>query len=330
MNKILSIIVPSYNMEAYLPKCLESLIIDDIELFHKLDVIVVNDGSKDRTSEIAHNFEKKYAGIFRVIDKENGHYGSCINIALTKAEGLFIKILDADDSFNTKEFKRFITFLMDIPSDVDMVLTDYEFIDNLGRIIYNKYPFGDGEVFKPEKLVSSNCKIAMHAVCYRTKLLHEIHYFQTEGIAYTDTEWIFLPPAFSRNICYFQLCIYKYLIDRQGQSMDPRIRSKAYKTIRLLAKSMIDKYHFAQKSTSYFLPYLEWQLSIHFKRFFVILLDLPFLNNTVSSFALFKHSRFRFNYLEFILRNSYSTRIILSLLRIYNSLFCKVKSTNTI
>ena len=77
-NKILTVIVPSYNMEAYLPKCLGSLIIDDKELLRKLEVIVVNDGSKDRTSEIAHKFETKYPGVFRVIDKKNGHYGSCI------------------------------------------------------------------------------------------------------------------------------------------------------------------------------------------------------------------------------------------------------------
>ena len=62
MSKILSIIVPPYNMEAYLPKCLGSLVIDDKELLQKLDVIVVNDGSKDRTSEIAHEFAAKYPG----------------------------------------------------------------------------------------------------------------------------------------------------------------------------------------------------------------------------------------------------------------------------
>ena len=80
-EKLLSVIIPSYNMEAYLPKCLGSLLIDDKELLQRLDVIVVNDGSKDRTSKIAHDFEVKYLGVFRVIDKENGNYGSCINAA---------------------------------------------------------------------------------------------------------------------------------------------------------------------------------------------------------------------------------------------------------
>ena len=87
MDKTLTIIVPSYNMEAYLPKCLGCLVIDDKELLQKLDIIVVNDGSKDRTSEIAHEFESRFPGVFRVIDKTNGHYGSCINAALPHVSG---------------------------------------------------------------------------------------------------------------------------------------------------------------------------------------------------------------------------------------------------
>ena len=95
--KLLTVIVPSYNMEKYLLKCLGSLIVAP-ELMERIEVIVVNDGSTDRTSEIAHSFEVKFPGVFRVIDKENGHYGSCVNAGLKMASGVFAKILDADDS----------------------------------------------------------------------------------------------------------------------------------------------------------------------------------------------------------------------------------------
>ena len=79
--KILTVIVPSYNMEKYLPKCLGSLIVAS-ELMERIEVIVVNDGSTDRTSEIAHEFAANYPQTFKVIDKSHGHYGSCINTAL--------------------------------------------------------------------------------------------------------------------------------------------------------------------------------------------------------------------------------------------------------
>ena len=70
MNKILTIIIPTYNMEKYLRRCLDSLIIDE-EGMKQLEVLVINDGSKDSSSQIAHEYQDKYPDTFRVIDKEN-------------------------------------------------------------------------------------------------------------------------------------------------------------------------------------------------------------------------------------------------------------------
>ena len=98
--KALTIIVPSCNMEKYLAKCCESMVVAS-ELMERLEVLVVNDGSTDKTSEIGHSFERWYSGTFRVIDKENGHYGSCVNRGLAEAKGEFVKLLDADDTFDT-------------------------------------------------------------------------------------------------------------------------------------------------------------------------------------------------------------------------------------
>ena len=120
MDKLLTIIVPSYNMERYLEKCLTSLGIE--QLSHEasesygnyaeaLEVIIVNDGSKDRTSEIAHEFAEKYPGCVKVIDKQNGHYGSCINVGVVAARGKYVKILEADDSYDTKNFCQFVEYI---------------------------------------------------------------------------------------------------------------------------------------------------------------------------------------------------------------------------
>ena len=90
MNKILTIIIPTYNMEKYLRRCLDSLIIDE-EGMKQLEVLVINDGSKDSSSQIAHEYQDKYPDTFRVIDKENGNYGSCINRGLKEATGKYVK-----------------------------------------------------------------------------------------------------------------------------------------------------------------------------------------------------------------------------------------------
>lgn len=89
MEKILSIVIPTYNMEDLLSKCLSSLIVKNH--LDMLEVLVVNDGSKDLSSEIAHQFEKENPDTFRVIDKENGNYGSCVNRGLKEAKGKYIK-----------------------------------------------------------------------------------------------------------------------------------------------------------------------------------------------------------------------------------------------
>lgn len=74
MRKLLTIIIPTYNMQDYLCRCLDSLIVPD-DMMKDLEVLVINDGSKDRSSEIAHSYQDRFPVTFRVIDKENGNYG---------------------------------------------------------------------------------------------------------------------------------------------------------------------------------------------------------------------------------------------------------------
>ena len=224
MEKILSIIIPSYNMEAYLPKCLGSLVIDDKELLQKLDVIVVNDGSKDHTSEIAHEFEAKYPGVFRVVDKTNGHYGSCINRGLSEATGKYVRILDADDWFDKNVFGRFMSFISayeERGESVDLILSDYILVNETGQEVRRglaRYPqdrvFGFGEVIAPEQVP------VMHGTTYRTAMLREIGYLQTEGILYTDTEWVYMPMLNVNKVAYCPGLLYYYLVGREGQSMN--------------------------------------------------------------------------------------------------------------
>ena len=229
MDKILSIIVPSYNMEAYLPKCLGSLIIDDKELLQKLDVVVVNDGSKDRTSEIAHEFEAKYPGVFRVIDKVNGQYGSCINTALKVATGTFVKVLDADDWFDTREFSRFLRRICQLeqehPARYDLIISLFDTVDPNGNIIRkNRWPYENQCEVRLCDLKPQFGKIYLYHVAYRLKNLKAIEYRQTEGIYYTDMEWITIPMSTVGNVYFTPFVVYKYLVGREGQSVNPKMR----------------------------------------------------------------------------------------------------------
>ena len=102
--KYLSFVVPSYNASKYLDKVIPSLLVggDDVE------IIVVNDGSKDNTLEIAKRYEELYPNIVKAIDKENGGHGSTINKALEIATGLYFKCVDADDWLEENALKTLL------------------------------------------------------------------------------------------------------------------------------------------------------------------------------------------------------------------------------
>lgn len=222
MNKILSIIIPTYNMEEFLPLCLESLIIKKGR--ERLDVLIVNDGSKDNSSNIAHHYKEKYPDVFRVIDKTNGNYGSCINAALPHLQGKFVKILDADDTYDTENLQIYIDLLATINSD--LVISDFITVDETGkRRDYHKFKFPSNKEFLFED-IDYKTFLPMHSVTYNTDIFKKIVYHQTEGVSYTDMEWIFHPMSCVNTVFYFKSVIYKYLIGRNGQTVDFTARLK--------------------------------------------------------------------------------------------------------
>ena len=245
-DKILSVIIPSYNMEAYLPKCLGSLMVDDKGLFQKLDIIVVNDGSKDRTSEIAHEFELRYPNVFRVLDKANGNYGSCINAALPIAKGVFVKILDADDSFDTEAFAKMLTVMRESEFDadqVDLFLTDFVEVDETGsEKVLRTIQLPSGKTLNIDA-VDCIPLLYMHSIAYRTENLRSMKYRQTEGISYTDTEWTYYPMSAVKRFRYEPFTVYRYLVGRVGQTIDPKVRKKAIWTCADIAKRMVKEFH---------------------------------------------------------------------------------------
>lgn len=214
-------------MEALLPRCLDSLII--AENFEKLEVWIVNDGSKDRSSEIGHEYETKYPDVFKVIDKPNGNYGSCINAALPKCTGKYVKVLDSDDWFDTYNLNQFIKDLSKY--DVDLVITDTRNVDVDRNIKSNRrinINFHNKIVdFKEVVQCSDFLRIQMHFITYRTSIFNEIDYHQTEGISYTDQEWIFAPMTRVKQIVALPYVVYNYLIGREGQTVDKKIFMKS-------------------------------------------------------------------------------------------------------
>lgn len=236
MSKLLTIIIPTYNMQDYLKRCLDSLIVPSDQM-DQLEVLVINDGSTDNSSDIAHSYQNRFPETFRVIDKENGNYGSCVNRGLKEATGKYIKVLDADDWFDNTVFVQFVRMLSRI-QDVDMILSDFQMVTNEGSLIREcKFVLPYGNVAFQEYCEKEY--FALHSITYRTQLLRDIRYRQTEGISYTDNEWMYYPQCYVESCIYVNHNLYRYCLGREGQTMSSQARKNAAPTIIKLLENMI-------------------------------------------------------------------------------------------
>ena len=230
-------------MEAYLGRCLESLLITELDT---LEVIVVNDGSHDSTSEIAHQFADKYPGTFRVIDKTNGNYGSCINAALPTVTARYVRLLDADDYYDTVALRDFVHALRDI--DADAVFTGYRVVDTNGRTscpVYSmmKLDIEYGRIYAlndiKTRFVNPSVQVQMHEVTFKTKLLKQIGYRQLEGVSYSDSQWAIIPLAYCHTTCFVNLSIYCYFTGRSGQTMTAEHLKRHYSDMLKVNQAMV-------------------------------------------------------------------------------------------
>ena len=137
--KILSVGIPCYNSMEYMDKAIESLLVckDDVE------IIIVNDGSKDKTDEIGKMYQEKYPDTVKYVYQENGGHGEAVNTGLRNATGLFYKVLDSDDWFDSEVFVRVIKKLKELEANktnIDMcniITKDMDIIDVHEQIMMN-------------------------------------------------------------------------------------------------------------------------------------------------------------------------------------------------
>lgn len=243
MEKQISIIIPTYNMEKYIGKCLDSLLIPE---FDQVEVLVVNDGSKDRSSEIAHNYADRYPDSIRVIDKQNGNYGSCINTALPLCTGRYVKILDADDTFDTAAFSELVKLLPSVNDDV--IITPFCVVNENGDVITNRGFNGLNIVLNASYQMNNyknefdEYQIQMHQIVFKTALFNEFPYQQTEGISYTDSEWATIPFIFAKTYRCIRPNITHYLTGREGQTLSSEQIQKFFNNFIIVLKNIVSHY----------------------------------------------------------------------------------------
>lgn len=238
-KKILSVSIASYNVEKFLDQTLESCLVP--EIMDRLEVIIVNDGSKDGTADVAKKYTEKWPDTFILVDKENGGYGSTVNAGIKTATGKYFRLLDGDDWFDKDGLREFIGILEQ--AQEDMVIARFRRVfESDGhteeRDEGENVPFVTGTFDElPDK-----AWFTMHAITYRTSLLKENNITITERCFYTDQEYDLLPLRWVNTVRIAPVTVYCYRIGRGEQSVSIAGLEKHYNEQTIVLKKLYNVY----------------------------------------------------------------------------------------
>lgn len=275
-NKLLSIVVASYNVEKYLPKAIDyySRLLSNNDIYNKLEILIINDGSIDKTQEIATEFENQFPKTVRVINKENGGHGSCINTGIKEAIGKYFFLVDADDWVNIDGLKDLIHLLENNDNDIICtkkrevnMMTYNSLLIPLPKHIQTNKTFNLQEL-QFNKLIAAY--LSLHTCFFKTSILKNSHISVLEHCFYVDYEFISKACAYCSSIIFYDLEVYQYLIGNPNQSVNSKKLAERYLQQERVIKSIISFYNeLSDKQLSYL---IEYKISALIKYYFKILL----------------------------------------------------------
>lgn len=231
MNELVSIIVPCYNVEDTLERCLASLAAQTHE---NIEILCVNDGSTDATAAVMEAFAAR-DGRFRAINKPNGGYGAACNRALDEASGDWIAIVEPDDTVRPQMLEKMLAFAneMSAKGPVDVVKAPYWTVlpgnDRMngseesiipcryaGRVHPRQQPF----------LIEMGARLLKHrpsiwSALYRTDFLRDngIRFIEAPGAGWTDNPFLYDTLLRARGIAYLDEAFYEYREETPEKTM---------------------------------------------------------------------------------------------------------------
>lgn len=236
-EKILTIVVPSYNTEKYIKECLPTFL--KARRLNEIEILLVNDGSTDNTLSILNDYQAEYKTVVKVIDKENGGHGSVINVGIVESSGKYFKVIDGDDWVSTNELDSLIAKLEQL--DVDLVINSFNRVLE-GTNIINTVRFKSecNKVISWENMPEDFGEISIHAITYRTKILKQMVPQLREKCFYEDAEYVLFGIKNVGNFVYLDEPVYQYRIGSTEQSVNPNKVYKNKEMHRLIVSDCID------------------------------------------------------------------------------------------
>lgn len=263
--KLLTIAIPCYNSEDYMENCIKSLLPggEDVE------ILVIDDGSKDMTPDIADAYEKKYPGIVRAVHQENGGHGAAVMAGIDNASGLFFKVVDSDDWVDLESYRAILAKLKELAGGsetLDMMISNFVYEkEGAKRKKVMRYAsvLPQNRLFRWEEArrFHKGLYILMHSVIYRTQLLKDCGLKLPWHTFYVDNIFVYQPLPFVKNMYYMDVDFYRYYIGREDQSVNEKVMISRIDQQIKVNKIMVDAYDLwkisDKKLRRYMFNYLE-------------------------------------------------------------------------
>ncbi len=228
-GKVLTIIIPMYQSESFIKKCLDSMVLGRTDL-EKLEVLVVNDGSKDCSAALVQEYVYRYPDTVRLINKENGGHGSAVNRGISQCRGRFFKVVDADDWVCTQGLAKILQTLEHQAGRADVVLAAYRMHDirdgNMEMVSCGRDAAGTwtGLCGVLQDWGRYRRLLTLHGLIYQTDFYRTQDLQLPEHVYYDDAYFDVVPAAHARRIYVSDTVLYEYRIGDENQSISRRNR----------------------------------------------------------------------------------------------------------
>lgn len=264
--KLLTVTVPCYNSQDYMENCIESLLAGG----DRVEIIIIDDGSKDRTGEIADAYAEKYPDIVRVIHQENGGHGEGINQGLKHATGKYFKVVDSDDTLSA-DFPEFLNKLQecDRKGGVDLMVSNYYYVhsDGVGdRSINYSNVLPEGRIFtwKDTKAFKLHQMLTIHSCTFRTEAMRKWGEELPKHVFYEDNLMVCRTIPHVEKMYYINMDLYRYWIGRPDQSVQESATMRRYNHQILVTEKCFTSFRFDEITDRMKKKYLKHELFMMF------------------------------------------------------------------
>ena len=264
--KLLTVTVPCYNSQDYMEKCIESLLAGG----DRVEIIIIDDGSKDRTGAIADRYAEQYPDIVRVVHQENGGHGEGINQGLRHATGTYFKVVDSDDCLSG-DFGVFLDTLeqCEAQGGVDAFVTNYFYThtDGVGdRAICYRNCLPQGKIFTWADTghFRIHQMLTLHSCTFRTELMRRWPMELPKHTFYEDNLMVYMTLPHVQKLYYKDIDLYRYTIGREGQSVQMSVSMRRYRQQVLVTEKCFTSCHLDEIAQRKLRRYMKHDLLLMF------------------------------------------------------------------